>query len=339
MSERVELRTVGWGVDLAYAKDDSPPPAPGEGQALVRVEACGVCYRDLIDREGRFPFQRVPIVPGHEAAGRVVAVGPGVDELAPGDRVGTMHRDACGACAPCLAGDTSLCSGAGWVLGILADGGYQDHVVIPTSALYRLPETLTAPEAAVLHCTLGTAWRDLVTLGKVQPGERVLVTGANGGVGAAGVQIAARAGAHVTAVIRSEAHEAWVRSLGARDVVIATSGRFQTAEVDLALEAVGQPTFLSTLRALRIGGRLVVVGNVVAEKVALNLGFIVTRGLTIIGGSGATRRDMEGVVASHAAKPFDVPLDRTLPLADADRAQRLVRAGGLHGRIVLMPSG
>jgi D-arabinose 1-dehydrogenase-like Zn-dependent alcohol dehydrogenase len=336
--ERIEIAQLGWEHDLVHTREERELPEPGDGQVLLRVEACGVCHRDLIDREGRFPFQRVPIVPGHEAAGRVLAVGPGVTDVAPGARVGTMHRDACGTCDRCRAGETSLCGSAAWVLGIVADGGYASHLLLPASALYPLPEALSAAEAAVMHCTLGTAWRDLVTLGEIRPGERVIVTGANGGVGAAGVQIAARAGARVTAVLRSTTHAAWVRELGAEDVVLAPDGRFETGEFDLALETVGAPTFLSTLRSLRIGGRLVVVGNVVPERVPVNLGFVVTRGLTVIGGSGATRREMAAVMASHAEQPFEVPLDRTLPLADADRAQRLVRAGGLHGRVVLVPA-
>jgi acryloyl-coenzyme A reductase len=330
--ERARLAQVGWETPLQLETADRSPVEPG--QVRVAVEACGVCHRDLLDREGRFPFVRLPVTPGHEAVGRVVEVGAGATDFAPGDRVATMHRDACGECPSCKAGQTTLCTGAAWVFGLLADGGYASEIVAPASAFYAVAGDLPSEHAAVLHCTFGTAYRDLAVLAHLREGERVLVTGANGGVGAAAIQIATRLGAHVVALLRDEKHEAFVRGLGAHEVVLDAA---KAEPVDVALDAVGAPTFLAALRALRIGGRMVVVGNVTREKVGLNLGFVITRGLSIVGGSGATRDDMRRVLALHHESPFHFAIDRTLPLAEADRAQKLVRTGGLRGRIVLQP--
>jgi D-arabinose 1-dehydrogenase-like Zn-dependent alcohol dehydrogenase len=255
-----------------------------------------------------------------------------VTALSIGDRVATMHRDACGECPACKRGETTLCTGAAWVLGLLADGGYASEIVAPASVFYRLPDSMPAVHAAILHCTFGTAYRDLVTLARLREGERVLVTGANGGVGAAGVQIASRLGAHVVALVRDASHEGFLRELGAHEV---TTDAKAVAPVDVALDAVGAPTFLGAMHALAIGGRIVTVGNVTREKVAINLGAVITRGLTILGGSGATRDDMRAVLAMHAERPFHFALACTMPLARADEAQRLVRAGGLRGRVVL----
>jgi NADPH2:quinone reductase len=249
------------------------------------------------------------------------------DQWRVGDRVGTLHRDSCGTCASCARGETSLCEGAAFVFGILADGGYASRLIAPASALYALPEDLPAPHAAIFHCTFGTAYRDLVTLGKIQRGERVLVVGASGGVGVAAVQIAKKMGAHVTAYARGRHEE--LRALGADVVTSSIDGPF-----DLALDAVGAATFLSTLRALRIGGRVVVVGNIAHEKVALNLGLVITRGLTVIGGSGASPREMQELLALGEWK---FVIDRTLPLARAEEAQALVRQGGRFGRVVVTP--
>jgi acryloyl-coenzyme A reductase len=340
--ERVRLLQIGWDADLAHEISTDPLPSPAGAEVLVEVEACGVCHRDLIDRAGRWPFLQLPVTPGHEAAGRVIATGPNVRDFGPGDRVGTMHRDACGQCAACRKGETSLCEGAAWVFGIMADGGYARHVLAPESALYALPQAMPATDAAIFHCTFGTAYRDVMTLGKVRAGERVLVTGANGGVGLAAVQIASRLGAEVVALVRSAEHTDFLRQLGARDVVVDAGATFHeqnaAAGIDLAIEAVGHSTFASTLRTLRLGGRMVVVGNIVPERVALNLGALITRGLTLIGGSGATRTDMAELLELHRTKPFTIAIDRVLPLSRADAAQRLVRAGGLKGRIVLVPS-
>jgi alcohol dehydrogenase/propanol-preferring alcohol dehydrogenase len=333
--ERVRLTQVGWDAPLVHEAAAEPSPLE-QGQVRVAIEACGVCHRDLLDREGRFPFIRLPVTPGHEASGHVVAVGPGVTQLTVGDRVATMHRDACGECPGCKRGETTLCTGAAWVLGLLADGGYASEIVAPASALYRVTEAMPAAHAAVLHCTFGTAYRDLATLARLRAGERVLVTGANGGVGAAGVQIASRLGAHVVALVRDASHEGFLRELGAHEVVTDAKA---AAPVDVVLDAVGAPTFLAAMHALQIGGRIVTVGNVTRDKVALNLGAVITRGITIHGGSGATREDMRAVLALHAARPFHFAIARTMPLARADEAQRLVRAGGLRGRIVLEPGG
>lgn len=343
VGERARLTAVGWEQSLVHEVSDESLADPSGKEVVVEVAACGVCHRDLLDRAGRFPFLRVPITPGHEAAGRIVAAGPGVTAFRVGDRVGAMHRDACGECPSCRRGETSLCEGAAWVLGILADGGYARHLVVPESALFAVPESLSATEAAVMHCTFGTAYRDLTRLGGLAAGERVLVTGANGGVGAAAVQIAARLGAEVIAVVRDERHRSFVRALGAHEIVVDPGDGFHkvpaVGRVELALDTVGAATFNAALRSLRIGGRLVVVGNIAPEKVPVNLGYVITHGLTVRGGSGATRRDMAELFALHEERPFRVAIDRVLPLSRADEAQRRVRAGGLEGRIVLVPGG
>jgi D-arabinose 1-dehydrogenase-like Zn-dependent alcohol dehydrogenase len=336
---RARLREIGWEADLAVERMEGPP-APGPGEIVIAVEACGVCGRDCIDRAGRFAFVQVPITPGHEAVGRVVAVGSGVDAWTVGDRVASMHRDACGECAPCVAGETSLCTRAASVLGLLVDGGYARWLAAPASAFYAIPPDMEPALAAVFHCTLGTAWRGLRRAG-VREGHRVLVTGANGGVGAAAVEIATRRGADVVAVVRRESHHGVAEAMGARTVIVDDGGSFHKRiggdPIDVAIDCVGAPTFNASLRALAVGGRLVAVGNVVDARVEVNLGYVITRAIEILGSSGATPEDMASLLAAHAERPFELPIHARLPLAEADRAQRMVREGGLCGRVVLLP--
>ncbi len=334
---RARLREIGWDADLAIERMEGPPAA-GPGEIVIAVEACGVCGRDCIDRAGRFAFVQVPITPGHEAIGRVVATGEGVDTWRIGDRVASMHRDACGECAACAAGETSLCARAASVLGLLVDGGYARWLAAPASAFYAVPEGIDPALGAVFHCTLGTAWRGLRRAG-VRAGHRVLVTGANGGVGAAAVQIARRLGAEVTAVVRREAHGALAEGLGASRVIVDGGGGFHKRiggdPMDVAMDCVGAPTFNASVRALGVGGRLVAVGNVVDARVEVNLGYIITRAIEITGSSGATRGDMASLLAEHGRRPFEIPIHARLPLAEADRAQRMVAKGGLAGRVLL----
>jgi D-arabinose 1-dehydrogenase-like Zn-dependent alcohol dehydrogenase len=330
------LLATGW--EQALAIESAPTDrrlAPEE--VRVQVEACGVCHRDLIDRAGRFRFIQLPITPGHEAVGRVVEVGSAVSEWRIGDRVATLHRDFCGACQACRRGQISLCTSAAAVFGLLVDGGYATELVASERAFYRASETMPRAHAAVLHCTFGTAYRGLSRAG-VAAGSRVLVTGANGGVGAAAIQVARRLGAHVVAVVRSAAHRAFAEELGAETVLVDDGSGFHKGgfeAVDIALDCVGAPTFNAALRSLSVGGCLVTIGNVVDERVPVNLGFLITRGITLVGSSGATRSDMQAVLTLHGRAPFSVSIHATLPLARADAAQRLVRAGGLRGRVVL----
>jgi alcohol dehydrogenase len=335
---RARLRAIGWDADLEVERDDAAP-APGPGEIVIEVEACGVCGRDCIDRAGRFAFVQLPVTPGHEAVGRVVALGPGASVWQLGDRVASMHRDACGECEACRAGETSLCARAASVLGLLVDGGYARWLRAPENAFYRMPDAVEPALAAVFHCTLGTAYRGL-TRARVRAGARVLVTGANGGVGAAAVQVAARLGATVIACVRRDAHAALAEELGAHEVIVDDGGSIHkrvSKPCDVAMDCVGAPTFNAALRTLLAGGRLVAVGNVVDARVELNLGYLITRGIQVTGSSGATRADMASLLALHARRAFAIPIHARLPLAEADRAQRLVAAGGLAGRVVLTP--
>lgn len=334
---RMELQTVGWDADLVGT--EQPAPEPTYGQVRVRLQASGVCHRDLIDRAGRIPFLTPPVVPGHEGVGVVDAVGEGVTAWRVGDRVATMHRDACGRCGACQRGETSTCLRAAHVFGLTADGTYAAWVVAPSSAFYAMDAGVDPGLAACLHCTFGTAWRSLVTVGGLVEGERVLVTGANGGVGQAAVQIAARFASRVVAVVRREGHEDRLRALGATDVLVSPDNRFhkEAPDVDLALDCVGAPTFNAALRSLRVGGRISVVGNVTPERAQLNLGLIITMGLRILGPGGATPNDMAAVLAEHAKAPWSSIVSEQLPLSEADAAQRRLLAGGVRGRMVLIP--
>lgn len=336
---RAVMREIGWDAALALEPAGAPPVAAGDG-VVVEVEACGVCGRDCLDRAGRFAFVQPPIVPGHEAVGRVVAVGPDVRGWKVGDRVASMHRDSCGACPACARGETSLCASAASVLGLLVDGGYARWLAAPEGCFYPMPEDVEPALAAVLHCTAGTAWRGLSRAG-VAPGARVLVTGANGGVGSAAIEVAQRRGAEVIAVVRDAAHADDAAARGAAHVLVDDGATFHKqlpgGAVDIALDCVGAPTFNAALRSLVVGGRLVAIGNITGARVELNVGYVITYGLEIFGSSGATRADMAAVLAEHARRPFTVPIHARMPLAEADRAQRLVAGGGLRGRIVLVP--
>src|SRR5258706_1555157 len=201
----VILRRIGGPEELEYA--ETPDPVVGPGDVLVRVKAEGVCGRDLIDRRGGFRGLPLPVILGHEFAGEVVSVGEGVATFAAGDRVANLLRLGCGACRACLRGETPICERAWQSFGQTQNGGYAQFVVAPSAALVKVPLQVTDVEAASVACTFGVALRALRSVGRVTLGDRVLVTGASGGVGMAALQVAKALGARGIAARRSEAQQ------------------------------------------------------------------------------------------------------------------------------------
>jgi D-arabinose 1-dehydrogenase-like Zn-dependent alcohol dehydrogenase len=207
-------------------------PDPGPRQVRIKVEACGMCHSDLIVKMGRFPGLELPRIPGHEIAGRVDAVGAGVTMFKPGDRVGVgWHGGHCFECDPCRRGLFLNCVKAK-ITGISFDGGYAEYTVVPSEAVARIPETLSAVEAGPLLCAGITTYNALRNSG-ARAGQTVAVQGV-GGLGHLGIQYAAKMGFRTVALSSGGDKEALARELGAHEYV-------DTKKVDAgeALQKVG----------------------------------------------------------------------------------------------------
>jgi D-arabinose 1-dehydrogenase-like Zn-dependent alcohol dehydrogenase len=242
-------------------------PTPGPNMVRVRVEANGICHSDVLTKEGLFPGIQYPRVPGHEVAGILDAVGDGVEGWTKGDRVGIgWHGGHCGRCKECRRGNFRFCLVSPLITGISYDGGYADYVIAPAVALARIPDGLSAVEAAPLMDAGVTTYMGLRHSG-AQAGELVAVLGV-GGLGHLGVQFAAKMGFDTVAIGRGADKEEFVKKLGARVYIdnekqdpaveltklggarailaTATSGAAMTAVigglgVDGVLEVVGAP--------------------------------------------------------------------------------------------------
>jgi D-arabinose 1-dehydrogenase-like Zn-dependent alcohol dehydrogenase len=338
----VVLRRLGGPEELEYG--EVPDPELGPGEALVRVKAEGVCGRDLIDRRGGFRGLPLPVILGHEFAGEVLKVAPGVTELSPGDRVANLLRLGCGVCGACQRGETPICERAWQSFGQTRNGGYAELVVAPAAALVRVPAQVSDVEAASVACTFGVALRALRTFGRLTLGDRVLVTGASGGVGMAAIQIAKALGAEVFAATGSESkHEALAKA-GADEVVVDAGATLHAKVrekaplgVDVALELTGSPTFTASLRSLKNGGKLVLVGNILADSIKFNPGAVILYGYQILGSAGCTRTDLEDAFSLVAAKKLEVVINQVLPLEKASEAHRVLAERGAVGRIILTP--
>ena len=257
-----------FGSSEVMALRDVPLPEPGPGEVRMRIEAAGVNHVDLDIRAGisGMPVS-FPHIPGVDAAGVVDAVGPGVSGFGPGDRVAPHYVLACGRCANCIAGRENICLDFD-ILGGTRPGTYAEAVVVGAHHLMRIPDGLSAVDAVSSFVPFATAWEALVTVGHIQAGETVLVNAAGSGVGSAGVQVAALAGARVIATAGSAEKLARARDLGAEvtinyreqdvaaELLAATGG----LGVALALDMVGGELLQATLKGMAAGGRIVTVG-------------------------------------------------------------------------------
>ena len=272
---------------------DLPAPAPGPGEVLVRVAACGICGSDVHGYDGSSGRRIPPIVMGHEAAGVVEAVGEGVRNYAPGDRVTFDSTVYCGTCDHCRRGEVNLCDDR-QVVGVSCSdyrrpGAFAEFVIVPERILYRLPDALSFADAALLEAV--SVAIHAVNVSETHGGETVLVLGA-GMIGLLIAQAArAAGGARVFVADIDETRLALARSMGA-DEGIAGSGEVLAqrigeltggAGVDVAFEAVGRAeTVAAAINSTRKGGTVTLVGNI-APEVPIPLQKVVTRQIRLQG--------------------------------------------------------
>ena len=341
--EAVVLRAFGDSGNLRL--ESVPEPTAGAGEVLLRVHACGVCYHDVINRRGHLPRTSVPAILGHEVAGEVIAVGPGVVGWSIGDRAATLQRLSCGTCATCRSGRPTLCKKDARFFGEEIPGGYASFMAAPTAGLGRVPKGLPWEAAATACCTTGTAVHVVRTRGRVRAGETVLVTGASGGVGLSAVQLARLDGARVLAVTSSASKVEALEAAGAHEVILSPTLEF-SAEVrrrtagegvNVVLEIVGSATFSQSLRSVAPGGRVIVVGNLVTQDVTLNPGLVIVKELEIIGAFATDQTELEEALKLTASKAIQPFISEALPLADAAVAHARLEQRGVAGRIVLVP--
>lgn len=256
------------GPPEAHALEEVPTPPLRSGEVLLRVHAIGMNFPDLLVIRNQYQFKPpLPFSPGKEVAGTVAAVGPGVADLAIGDRV----------------------------LALVEYGGYAEEIVVPTQLCHRIPAGIDFGLAAAMGDAFQTAYFAMVERAQLRAGDSVLVTGAAGCVGQAMVQLAKARGARVLAGIRHRDHEALVRAIGADHVVdlgapsLRDSLRAQVRAVtdgrgaDVVLDQVGGDVFDASLRALAWSGRLVVVGFAGGRIPEVKANYLLVKNIAVVG--------------------------------------------------------
>lgn len=312
-------------------------PTPARGEALVRVEACGVCHSDMFAKEGLYPGVSFPVVPGHEVAGSVAALGDGVQGWTQGQRVGVgWYGGNCGYCAPCRRGLLIKCQNMG-IPGVTMDGGYADYVVVPATALAALPDGMTASAAAPLMCAGVTTYNALRATG-ARPGDTVAVLGL-GGLGHLGVQYARKMGFRTVAIARGADKADLAVELGAHDYIDSTASdpaeelsRRGGARVVLSTVTNG-PAVASTIAGLGVDGELVVVGAA-EEPIAVPATALIGDESSIRGHASGTAADSEDALAFSELTGVQARIQE-LPLEQAGEAYDTMLRGDARFRMVL----
>lgn len=321
---------------------------PGSREIRIAVAACGVCFHDVVVRKGT--YRRgvgMPVILGHEVAGTVERLGSDVRGLKHGDLVATTtYSHVCGDCRHCRGGHETSCPERVFLGDAGLNGGYAELVCVDADAAQEIPPSITMEEASIVACTVGTELNAVREVGRVQLGERVLVTGAGGGLGLHGVQLCRLAGAFTIAVTSSEVKAARIREAGADEVIVAERGGEFSGEirrltnghgVDVAIDNVGGPVFKSVRRSMADDGRIVLVGQVSGDFIPINPAQLFLRNVSVLSAKGVSRAqfaDALDLVARRRIKPV---IEAVCRLEDAAHAHRRVEAGLSSGRLVLSP--
>ncbi len=329
-----ELRAFGLE-NLQLSERPTPEPQPHE--ALVRLRAVSLNYRDLLTIQGKYnPRMKLPRVPVSDGAGEVVSVGSAVTSWKPGDRVVIPFMP------DWLEGPPETAKSA-TALGGEVDGLLREFAAIRADALLPIPNHLSFEEASTLPCAAVTAWNGLFVSGNLQPGQTLLLLG-TGGVSLFGLQFGHLAGATIILTSSNEAKMEQARALGAhhtinyrttpdweKEVLKITGGH----GVDLTLEVGGAGTLARTLRSTRPGGQVSLIGILTGGEGDVKLGQILHKAIKVHGiyvGSREMFVRMNQAIGQHRLKPV---IDRVFSFADTPEAVRHLESGRHFGKIVI----
>lgn len=324
------------------AIEDVTRPEPGYGEILIKVAACGVCHSDLHAIEGDWsPLPNLPLTPGHEVAGHVVAVGPGVEGLAMGDAVGVPWMySSCGSCEFCLAGMETICK-SGEATGYSKPGGYAEYMVAPAAFVGRLPTDADFFELAPILCAGVTTYRGLKRT-QARPGQWVAILGI-GGLGHIAVQYARAMGLRVAAVDVAPDKLALAKSLGAEvlingaeeDAVAAVQSKIGGAHAAV-VTAVASKAFEQAILMLRPAGTVAYIGlpGGKSDEIRTSISAITNWELSIRGSNVGTRADLREAL-DFATNGLVRATIRKAPLSQINTIFDEMRQGKIVGRVVL----
>jgi len=335
MSQLTAVQISRPGAPFEVVKREVPEPGPNH--VRIRVQACGVCHSDLFVKEGHWPGLQYPRVTGHEVAGVIDEVGPGVTTWKKGQRVGVgWHGKHCGQCVPCRRGDFISCQNLR-ITGFSDDGGYAQYMIASADALAAIPDSLSPIEAAPILCAGITTFNSLRHSGAVA-GDLVAVQGL-GGLGHLGIQFASKMGFRTVAIGRGKDKEALALKLGAAryldtDAVKVAEELTKMGGASVILATAPDSKAMSALiDGLGVGGKLLVVGAS-ADPISVTPIQLIGQRRAIQGWPSGTARDSEDTL-NFCALTGIRPMVETFPLEQAAAGYERMLSGKARFRVVL----
>ena len=323
--------------------EDAPDPKIRPNEVLVRVRACAMNHLDLWVRAG-IPSVPIPLphIPGSDVSGEIAQIGSEVSTVRVGQKVVLVPGVTCGKCAACVSGQDNHCRQF-TNLGYMIDGGCAEFVRAPEVNCLPYPENLSFEEAASIPLVFQTAWHMLISRAELQPGEDVLILGAGSGVGSAAIQIAKFFGTRVLATASTDEKLQKAKQLGAdhlinhktqkiRDEVRRITGK---RGVDVVFEHVGTATWDESFASLAPSGRLVTCGATTGFDARVDLRFLFSRQLSLLGSYMGTKSELLTVMKLVGAGRFKPVVDRIFPLAEAAAAHAYLESSAQFGKVVL----
>ncbi len=323
--------------------EDAPEPSIRSNEVLVLVKACALNHLDLWVRRG-IPGVPIPLphIPGSDVSGEIAQISADVTTVRVGQKIVLAPGVTCGKCAACISGQDNRCRQF-TNLGYLIDGGCAEFVRAPEVNCLPYPENLSFEEAASIPLVFQTAWHMLTSRAELQPSEDVLVLGAGSGVGSAAIQIAKFFGARVLATASTDEKLQKAKQLGADHLINHKTQKIREEVrritnkrgVDVVFEHVGTATWEDTLASLALGGRLVTCGATTGYDAKVDLRYLFSRQLSLLGSYMGTKSELRTVmqlVATGRLKPI---VDRVFPLAEAAAAHAYLESSSQFGKVVL----
>jgi NADPH:quinone reductase-like Zn-dependent oxidoreductase len=337
----VRIHQFGGPEVLTY--ENVPDPILRKDHVLVRIKACALNHLDLWVRKG-LPGVNLPHVLGSDIAGEIVETGEYISEFKPGQRVLLAPMHFCNHCSKCVAGLQNQCPEF-TVLGNRVDGGNCELIAIPAVNVIPIPDSLDFNQAASVPLVFLTAWHMLIGRANLKVGETVLVLGASSGVGIAAIQIAKLFHCRVITTAGNETKLEKARGLGADYGIdhykqkISEEVRKITSKegVDVVVEHVGAATWDESMKCLKPAGRLVTCGATTGPNASMDLRFVYSRQLSILGSYMGTMGELYDVLGHVFAGRLKPVVDRTFHLKDLRAAHEHMEKSQMFGKIVVNP--
>jgi NADPH:quinone reductase-like Zn-dependent oxidoreductase len=331
------------GIEQLFYEEVDQPTIAEPTDVIVKLKAAAINHIDIWNRLGQTGhIFEMPHILGADGAGVVVEAGSKVRHLKSGDAVCLYPPTGCGQCEFCLGGNDWMCIRLR-VLGERMEGTYAEFVRLPAENCFAIPAGYSFEEAAAFPLVFVTLWRMLITNGKLQPGETVLIIGVGGGVASASLQVAKKLGARVIVTSSSDEKLARAEKLGAdftinhrkQDFADAVNQLTQQRGVDMVVDCVGGEVWRKSLASLARGGRLVTCGATAGGQPDDDIAAIFSKHLKIYGSTLGSREEFRQLVNFLTIAQIKPIIDSVFPLRDAAAAQHRVETAQQFGKVVL----